>query len=75
VKIFHELDGVVAVLTGHDEYLKVDAGGLKGLMGEGCHVVVDGLNVVDANGVIREGGFYMGIGREDRNGHSINNQT
>lgn len=38
-------------------------------------VVVDGRNVVDADGFIREGFVYMGIGRGDRNAYSINNQT
>ena len=48
--------------TGHDEYFEVDAGGLKGLMGEGRPVVVNGRNVVDADGFVGEGFVYMGSG-------------
>ena len=56
VDISHELSDVVmgadvvAILTGHDEYFSLDAGVLKGLMGQERPVVVDGRNVVDAEG-------------------------
>jgi len=77
VSIIHELDDVmkgadvVAVLTGHDEYFRVDAERLKGLMGVECPVIVDGRNVVDADGFIGAGFVYKGIGRGDKNGHDI----
>ena len=77
VSIIHELDDVVkgadvvAVLTGHDEYFKVDAGMLKGLMGVESPVIVDGRNVVDADGFIGAGFVYKGIGRGDKNGHDV----
>ena len=66
---------VVAILTGHDEYFKLDAGTLKKLMGQNSPVIVDGRNVVDADVFISEGFVYKGIGRGDKNNHSINNQT
>jgi UDP-N-acetyl-D-mannosaminuronic acid dehydrogenase len=75
VDISHELSDVVrgadvvAILTGHDEYFSLDAEGLKGLMGPERPVVVDGRNVVDADGFIGAGFVYMGIGRGDKNGH------
>ena len=77
VDIFQELDDVVkgvdvvAILTEHDEYFWLDAGVLKGLMGQERPVVVDGRNVVDADGFIGAEFVYMGIERGDRNGHQI----
>ncbi|HJH30206.1 MAG TPA: nucleotide sugar dehydrogenase, partial [Methanosarcinaceae archaeon] len=77
VSIIHELDDVVkgadvvAVLTGHDEYFRVDAERLKGLMGVECPVIVDGRNVVDADGFIGAGFVYKRIGRGNKNGHIV----
>ncbi|MCG7848669.1 MAG: UDP binding domain-containing protein [ANME-2 cluster archaeon] len=62
---------VVAILTGHDEYFALDAGDLKDLMGQECPVVVDGRNVVDADGFVGAGFVYKGIGRGDRNEHAM----
>jgi UDP-N-acetyl-D-mannosaminuronic acid dehydrogenase len=56
----------VAILTGHDEYFSLDAGVL---MGQERPVIVDGRNVVDADGFIGVGFVYKGIGRGDKNGH------
>jgi len=75
VESSHELDevvkgaDVVAILTGHDEYFGLDAKVLKQLMGQKHPVVVDGRNVLDADGFIGAGFVYKGIGRGDRNGH------
>ena len=75
VDISHELSDVVrgadvvAILTGHDEYFGLDAGVLNGLMGQKYPVVVDGRNVLDADGFIGEGFVYKGIGRGDKNSH------
>jgi len=77
VDISHKLSDVVrgadvvAILTGHDEYFALDAGVLKGLMGQEHPVIVDGRNVVDADGFIGAGFVYKGIGRGDKNGHPI----
>ena len=74
VSIIHELDDVVkgadvvAVLTGHADYFRVDA---ERLMGVKCPVIVDGRNVVDADGFIGAGFVYKGIGRGDKNGHDM----
>ena len=68
VDISHELSDVVrgadvvAILTGHDEYFSLDAGVLKGLMGQERPVVVDGRNVVDADGFIGAGLCIRGLG-------------
>jgi len=54
-EIFHVLDDVVkgadvvAILTGYDEYFELDA---KGLMEQEHPVVVDGRNVIEADGFI-----------------------
>lgn len=54
-EIFHELDDVVkgadvvAILARHDEYFELDA---KGLMEQEHPVVVDGRNVIEADGFI-----------------------
>ncbi|MDF1557424.1 MAG: nucleotide sugar dehydrogenase [ANME-2 cluster archaeon] len=75
--IVHELSDVVtgadvvAILTGHDEYFKLKAGMLKGSMGQEHPVIVDGRNVVDADGFISEGFVYKGIGRGDKNEHQM----
>ncbi|MCG7848666.1 MAG: hypothetical protein MIO93_05745 [ANME-2 cluster archaeon] len=51
--------------------LRFDTGVLKGLMGQERPVVVDGRNVVDADGFVGAGFVYKGIGRGDRNEHQI----
>ena len=51
------------ILTGHDEYFGLDAKVLKGVMGQECPVVVEGRNVVDADGFIGAGFMHKGIGR------------
>jgi len=62
---------VVVILTGHDEYFGLDAKVLKGLMEQERPVVVDGRNVVNADGFIGAGFVYMGIGRGDKNEHRM----
>ncbi|MDJ1421820.1 MAG: nucleotide sugar dehydrogenase [Candidatus Methanoperedens sp.] len=73
VSISHELSDVVknadaaAILTGHDEYFKLDASALKELMGKEHPVIVDGRNVIKPDDFIAEGFVYKGIGRGDKN--------
>ncbi len=77
MSISHELSGVVdgadavAILTGHDEYSKLDAGTLKRLMSKERPVIVDGRNVIEPEDFIAEGFVYKGIGRGDKNDHPI----
>jgi UDP-N-acetyl-D-mannosaminuronic acid dehydrogenase len=77
VSISHELSGIVdgadavAILTGHDEYSKLDAGTLKRLMGKERPVIVDGRNVIEPDDFITEGFVYKGIGRGDKNDHPM----
>jgi len=77
VSISHELSSVVdsadavTILTGHDEYSKLDARTLKHLMGKESPVIVDGRNVIEPDKFIAEGFVYKGIGRGDKNDHAI----
>src|SRR5450756_2603288 len=77
VSISHELSGIVdgadavAILTGHDEYSRLDAGTLKRLMGKERPVIVDGRNVIEPDDFITEGFVYKGIGRGDKNDHPM----
>jgi len=81
VDISHELSDVmmgadvIAILTGHDEYFSLDAGVLKGLMGQERPVIVDGRNMVNADGFIGAGFVYKGIGRGDKNNHLMNDHS
>ncbi|MCG7848929.1 MAG: nucleotide sugar dehydrogenase [ANME-2 cluster archaeon] len=77
VMISHELSDVVkgadviAILTGHDEYLNMNPDMLKGLTEQEHPVIVDGRNMVEPDGFIDEGFVYKGIGRGDKNNHPI----
>lgn len=77
VDISHDLSGVVngadvvAILTGHSEYFKLEPAFLKGLMAQEHPVIVDGRNVIKADDYINEGFVYKGIGRGDKNNHHL----
>jgi UDP-N-acetyl-D-mannosaminuronic acid dehydrogenase len=62
---------VVAILTGNDEYFGLDANVLERLMVQEHTVVVDGRNVLEADGFIGAGFVYKGIGRRDKNEHGM----
>jgi UDP-N-acetyl-D-mannosaminuronic acid dehydrogenase len=62
---------VVAILTGHSQYRKLDPVRCCGLTGQVHPVVVDGRNVVDPDAWIAERFVYKGIGRGDKNRHRI----
>ncbi|HUV83958.1 MAG TPA: nucleotide sugar dehydrogenase [archaeon] len=77
VSISHELDDVlenadvVSILTGHNEYFKLDASLTKELSGKEHPIIIDGRYVVDPDVFINEGFVYKGIGRGDKNEHQI----
>ena len=88
VSISKDLDGVIsgadviAILTGHNEYFKLNPEDLRKKMSvlsnkqsnkeSGKYVViVDGRNVIDPDLWIKGGFVYKGIGRGDKNSHSI----
>lgn len=77
VEIEHDLSRVlsqadaVVIFTGHTQYRSLDPLTVKKLCGISRPVIVDGRNVIDPEAFIRNGFVYKGIGRGDKNGHSI----
>ncbi|NPE31614.1 nucleotide sugar dehydrogenase [Methanococcoides sp. SA1] len=62
---------VIAILTGHSDYFKLDPSELRSLTGKKNTVIVDGRNVLDPDAFIDNGFVYKGIGRGDKNEHPI----
>ncbi|MBN2488634.1 MAG: nucleotide sugar dehydrogenase [Methanosarcinaceae archaeon] len=77
VDISHELSevlrdaDVLAIMTGHSEYFKLEASVAKNLMCQDHPVIVDGRNVVEPDNYINAGFVYKGIGRGDKNSHPM----
>ncbi len=77
IDISHDLSGVVngadvvAILTGHSDYFKLEPAFLKNSMAQEHPVIVDGRNVIKADDYINEGFVYKGIGRGDKNNHHL----
>ncbi len=61
----------IAIFTAHDAYRSLDASEVKKETGHPHPVIVDGRNVVDPDLFIQSGFVYKGIGRGDKNDHSI----
>ena len=62
----------VAILTGHIQYKGLKAHVVKNNMRiNGKPVIIDGRNVIDADAFINDGFIYKGIGRGDKNNHTI----
>ena len=61
----------IVVFAGHHLYRGLDAPYLRNLTGKKHPVIVDGRNLIDPDTYIREGFIYKGIGRGDRNGHTV----
>ncbi len=70
LKVVRDAD-VVTIMTGHSDYFQLDPALLKKEMGQESPVIIDGRNVVDADRYINEGFVYKGIGRGDKNDHTI----
>jgi len=71
-KVLSNVDAI-AIFAGHKEYKKLEARTVKELSACEHPIIVDGRNVIDADGFIAEGFVYKGIGRGDKNGHPIIN--
>ncbi|AKB84684.1 nucleotide sugar dehydrogenase [Methanococcoides methylutens] len=77
VEIMKDLDevikdaDVVAILTGHSQYFELEPSQVKQLTGKANTVIVDGRNVVNPDTYISSGFVYKGIGRGDKNEHTI----
>lgn len=61
----------IVIFAGHHQYRTLQAPVLKQLSGKKHPVIIDGRNLVDPDTYIREGFIYKGIGRGDKNGHTI----
>jgi UDP-N-acetyl-D-mannosaminuronic acid dehydrogenase len=61
----------IAIFTGHRQYRALDPKVLKQLSGKKHPVIIDGRNMIDPDAYIRHGFIYKGIGRGDKNGHTI----
>lgn len=62
---------VVLLFTAHKEYYQMNPLEIKVACGKEHPVIVDGRNVIDPNKFIRNGFVYRGIGRGDKNQHTI----
>jgi len=77
ITIEHDLESVlrnadaVVVFTGHNEYKSLKPLDVKKLCGKDHPVIVDGRNVIDPDAFIGAGFVYKGIGRGDRNNHTL----
>jgi UDP-N-acetyl-D-mannosaminuronic acid dehydrogenase len=61
----------IIIFAGHNQYRALDALYLKNLSGKKHPVIIDGRNLIDPDVFIRHGFVYKGIGRGDKNGHTI----
>ena len=61
----------VVVFAGHKEYRGLVPARVKEVSGSRHPAVVDGRNVVDPDAWINVGFVYRGIGRGDKNGHTL----
>lgn len=61
----------IVIFAGHHQYKSLDALYLKNLSGKKHPVIIDGRNLIDADAFIRCGFIYKGVGRGDKNGHTI----
>jgi len=61
----------VVIFAGHKGYRTLVPADVKALCGCSHPVLVDGRNVAESDEWIGEGYVYRGIGRGDKNGHSL----
>lgn len=77
VAISHDLSGVIsgadviAIMTGHSEYLKLEPETVRVLNGTEHPIIIDGRNIVEPEKYIKKGFVYKGIGRGDVNRHPL----
>jgi len=61
----------VAIFAGHSVYKAFEPFVIKRLTQKSLPVIIDGRNMIDADQFIKAGWIYKGIGRGDKNNHSI----
>jgi UDP-N-acetyl-D-mannosaminuronic acid dehydrogenase len=58
-------------MTGHDCYRSLNPAHVKGLTGREHPAIIDGRNLIDPDRFIAMGFVYKGIGRGDKNNHTM----
>jgi UDP-N-acetyl-D-mannosaminuronic acid dehydrogenase len=77
VLVFSDLDDVIrdanaiALFTAHKMYRNLDPEHIKSLSNHENPVIIDGRNMIDPDEFISRGFVYKGIGRGDKNSHTI----
>jgi len=77
VTVFSDLDDVVrdanviAIFTAHRMYRNLDPEYIRSLSNHENPVIIDGRNIIDPDEFISKGFVYKGIGRGDKNSHTI----
>ncbi len=61
----------IIIFAGHQQYRKLDPDRIRKLSGRRHPIIIDGRNMVDPDSFIARGFVYKGIGRGDKNDHSI----
>jgi UDP-N-acetyl-D-mannosaminuronic acid dehydrogenase len=61
----------IVIFAGHYQYKNLDPEHIRILSGKTHPVIIDGRNIIDPDLFIRHGFVYKGIGRGDKNSHSI----
>jgi UDP-N-acetyl-D-mannosaminuronic acid dehydrogenase len=61
----------IVIFTGHSQYKNLDPEYIRTLSGKKHPVIIDGRNIIDPDLYIRHGFVYKGIGRGDKNSHTI----
>jgi UDP-N-acetyl-D-mannosaminuronic acid dehydrogenase len=77
VTVFSDFDDVVrdanviAIFTAHRMYRNLDPEYIRSLSNHENPVIIDGRNIIDPDEFISRGFVYKGIGRGDKNSHTI----
>jgi len=61
----------IVIFAGHNQYKNLKPGHIRKLSGKKHPVIIDGRNMIDPDLFIRNGFVYKGIGRGDKNTHTI----
>ncbi len=70
-KVYSIKDGGDIIFTNHSEYKHLDPLITRTLLGADHPVIVDGRNTIDPDSFINAGFIYKGIGRGDKNNHTV----
>jgi UDP-N-acetyl-D-mannosaminuronic acid dehydrogenase len=77
VPVLHDLDetirgaDAIVIFAGHHQYKGLDPGHIRAMSRKSHPVIIDGRNLIDADLFISHGFVYKGVGRGDKNMHTI----